>query len=459
MTASLPGYHGRLVTPDGRTDPAFYRWFQDLQRLVQTGDASSAEAIEAIARVLGSPDGSVAGIPALIHYYGISPISVFDTGRIEIDPAFLAAINRGGPPGRDGQDGEDSWVPGPPGKDGVAGLRGAPGMDGVDGEDGWMGPPGVRGADGAPGANGAPGAQGTTVWMQFEDAPDPEVGPRGPQGDMGATGSTGAQGAVGAALFLTQDDNAEVWPTHPGNILVTESAVAAYQPLDATLTALAAANWAANALPIGTGADTLAQTAFAANTFPARASTGNLVAKSITDFGLSLVDDADASAARTTLGLVIGTNVQAYDAELAAIAGLASAANKGIQFTGSGTASLIDMVAGTYTPTLFNTTNVAASTAYLCNYVRLGSVVTVSGRVDIDVTAGSVTSLLGMSLPIASAFTSGFECAGTANCSAVASLSAAVGTDTTNDRANIGWVHTADTANRGWFFTFTYRIV
>jgi hypothetical protein len=97
------------------------------------------------------------------------------------------------------------------------------------------------------------------------------------------------------------------------------------QPLDATLTALAAANWAANALPIGTGADTLAQTSFAANTFPARSSAGNLEAKTITDFGLSIIDDAAASDARTTLGLVIGTDVQAYDADLLSWAGVTRA--------------------------------------------------------------------------------------------------------------------------------------
>ena len=111
---------------------------------------------------------------------------------------------------------------------------------------------------------------------------------------------------------------------------------------------------------------------------------------------------------------------------------------------------------GTYTPTLTNTTNVAASTAYVCQYMRVGSVVTVSGRVDIDPTAtGQI--IMGMSLPIASDFSAATECGGA--CIPIASTAAyGIYGDLTNNRASIEGL-AVSTANLTHTFSFTYLIV
>lgn len=54
-------------------------------------------------------------------------------------------------------------------------------------------------------------------------------------------------------------------------------------------------------------------------------------------FGLSLINDADATAGRATLGVVIGTDVQGYDADLAALAGVSATGL--LARTGAGTAA------------------------------------------------------------------------------------------------------------------------
>lgn len=169
-----------------------------------------------------------------------------------------------------------------------------------------------------------------------------------------AKGGTGATDAAGARTNLG---------------LVIGTNVQAY---DAELAAIAGLSSAADRLPYFTGSGTAALATFTA-------------------FGRSLVDDADAAAARSTLGLgtaatSASTAFQPADTELTALAGLTSAADRLPYFTGSGTASLATFSA--FGRSLVDDADAAAARTTLA----LGSMATQNSN-SVSVTGGTISGI------------------------------------------------------------------
>lgn len=128
-----------------------------------------------------------------------------------------------------------------------------------------------------------------------------------------------------------------------------------------------------------------------------------------------------------------------------------------VKVTGTlNSASII--TSGTYAPALFNVANLDPTpTSFTAQYSRVGNTVTVSGKVLVNPTTTLTLTQLGISLPIASALTQQEQCSGTAAASGIASQSAAIRGDATNDRAEMTWIAT-DVTDQPMYFSFTYLI-
>jgi hypothetical protein len=125
------------------------------------------------------------------------------------------------------------------------------------------------------------------------------------------------------------------------------------QAYDATLQSISALGTAADRIAYTTGVDTWAETV-------------------LTSYARGLIDDANAAAAQTTLGLVIGTNVQAYDADLAALA--ANTTNGFWTHTGSGTGAARTLTGGDYV-TITNGDGVSGNPTFTTSTLnRLGGI-------------------------------------------------------------------------------------
>lgn len=177
-----------------------------------------------------------------------------------------------------------------------------------------------------------------------------------------ANGGSGGINKVNATTAPTVTDDVNdgyvegsYWVDVTGNVFyvcVDATAGAAiwqrYQLYDAGLTSIAGLTTAADKMIYTTASDTYAVTdltSYARTLLDDANASAAQTTLGISTFVKTLLDDADAATARATLGLTIGTNVQAQDAELQAIAGLTSAADRVPYFTGSGTAALATFTA------------------------------------------------------------------------------------------------------------------
>lgn len=160
----------------------------------------------------------------------------------------------------------------------------------------------------------------------------------------------------------------------------------------------------------------------------------------LTAYGRSLIAANDAAAARALLGLVIGTNVQAFNNQLQSISTsstqgfLARSSSNSVTArsllgttnmvtvtnpTGAGGNPVFSLQVGpldtntVFIPALSEPVGLITATFYPVNAMRVGNVVTMSSRVDLHPAAATTPISIKFTLPWTSNFTSLEQCSGT----------------------------------------------
>lgn len=256
------------------------------------------------------------------------------------------------------------------GADGPAGDDGADGAAGADGLQ-------IRSGSGAPGSG--VGANGE---FYIDTAATALYGPKTAGAWGSGTSLIGPAGAGSGDMLKSENlSGLANYTTARSNLgLVIGTNVQAY---DAGLLSIAGLTTAANKMIYTTGSDTYA-------------------VADLSTFARTILDDADAAAVKTTLGLTIGTNVQAYDAGLTSIAGLTTLADRMIYTTASDTYAVTTLTS--FARTLLDDADAATARATLG--VSAGQAITGMGIYSIS--GGFLTTLYDNGLTVTRTGTGAF---------------------------------------------------
>lgn len=122
------------------------------------------------------------------------------------------------------------------------------------------------------------------------------------------------------------------------------------------------------------------------------------------------------------------------------------------------TSTLQYLASGTYTPTLSSIANLDDLTTFQAQWMRVGNVVNVTGKVQINPTLTATLTRLGFTLPIASSLSNEEDCAGTAFASGISGQGAAIRAEPTNDQAEMVWI-ASDITVQPMFYSYSYEIL
>jgi hypothetical protein len=116
------------------------------------------------------------------------------------------------------------------------------------------------------------------------------------------------------------------------------------------------------------------------------------------------------------------------------------------------------VASGTYTPTYTIGTGLDSITAYVCQWLRVGNVVTVGGYVELNATTAGALAQFRASLPIASAFSSSVQCGGVGAQGDDGGGVFRIAADDLNDQATFSGEMSVDSTD-SISFTFTYLVL